>query len=129
MCVDRNDRGDVIVGWLTKITAVIVLVAIPSFDAIAVGVARVGASDTAQNAAIAGADTWRLNRDVQKAYESAVAYAVDHGATIAPADFAVATDGTVTVTVHREVTTLVFHRIGATRKWTHAVATASGKSV
>jgi hypothetical protein len=128
--VDPNERGTIILGWLTKIALVIVVVAIPSFDAVSVGVARVGASDTAQNAAITGSDVWRTSKgDVQKAYEAAVGYAADHGATIAPEQFSVAPDGTVTVTVERTATTLVFYRIGASKKWTHIVATASGKSL
>jgi hypothetical protein len=128
--VDLNERGSIIVGWLTKVTLAIVIVAIPAFDAVSVGVARVGASDTAQNAAITGSDVWRSTKgDVQKAYEAAVGYAGEHGATIAPEQFAVAPDGTVTVTVERDATTLLFYRVGASKKWTHIVATASGKSL
>lgn len=128
--MDLNERGTIILGWLTKIALVIVIVAIPAFDAVSVGVARVGASDTAQNAAITGSEVWRTTRgDVQKAYEAAVDYAADHGATIAPEQFVVAPDGTVTVTVEKDATTLVFYRVGASKKWTHVVATASGKSL
>jgi hypothetical protein len=127
--VDRNERGDIIVGWLTKVAIAIVVVAIPSFDAVSVGVATVGADDTATNAAIAGSDVWRTSHDVQKAYKAAVDYAADKGATIAPEKFSIANDGTVTVTVERTATTLLFYRLGATRKWTHVVATGSGKSL
>lgn len=129
MSHSSNDRGAVIVGWLTKVALVLTLFGVVAFDGVSVMVSNVSAQDTAASAAMAGAEVWRPTQDIQKAYNAAVSYAEEHGATIAPEDFGVDPDGTVHVKVQKDATTLVLYRTKSTRKWAHIEATGSGKSL
>lgn len=125
----HGERGDIIVGWLTKIVVVLALVGVVGFDLVSVGAAKVSAADTASRAARAGADVWADTKgDVQAAYLAALRHAEEHGGAIDPADFTVATDGTVTVKVTRTATTLLLYRHGTTKKWAHVVAEGSGRA-
>lgn len=124
----RNERGSIIVGWLTKVTVALVLVGIVGFDVVSVGAAKVSASDNATNAARLGADAYADSRgDINRAYQAALAYAEQHGGTIEPTDFVVERDGTVRVKVKKTATTLLFFRTGATKKWTAVVGEGSVK--
>ena len=125
----RNDLGGVIVGYFTKIALVLSIFAIISFDAVSVGVARIGVEDIARDAAVAGADAWNTTKDSNYAYRAALDEAEAHGATIADKSFSVAPDGAVTVTVEKDATTLLLYRTKKTDKWTHVKATATGRSV
>jgi hypothetical protein len=126
----HDERGTIIVGWLTKVALVLTLVGITGFDVISVATTKMSAADNATNAAREGAQTFNDTRgDVQEAYLAALDYAEEHGATIEPEDFTVADDGTVHVRLTKTATTLVFYRTGTTKKWAHVVAEASGKAV
>ncbi|HEV2888857.1 MAG TPA: hypothetical protein VGX28_00615 [Frankiaceae bacterium] len=123
-----DERGSIIVGWLTKVAVVLTLVGIVGFDLVSVATTKVSASDDAQLAARAGAETYAdTHGDVQEAYAAALRHAERHGGSIDPADFVVDPDGTVRVTVVKTATTLVFYRAGATKRWAHVVAKASAK--
>jgi hypothetical protein len=123
-----NDRGSIIVGWLTKVAIALTLVGIVGFDVISVGAAKVSASDNAVNAARVGAEKYAESKgDVHRAYAAALGYAEDHGGTIDPADFLVERDGTIRVKVQKTATTLLFFRTGTTKKWTVVVGEGSIK--
>lgn len=124
-----DERGSIIVGWLTKVAVVLTLVGVIGFDLISVATTKVGAADDAQQAARMGAEAYADTRgDVQEAYAAALEHAEKHGGSIDPADFVVQQDGTVRVKVVKTATTLVFYRSGATKKWAHVVAEASAKA-
>lgn len=125
----RGDRGDVILGWFTKIAVVLALFGVMTFDAVSVGVAKMNASDTAGEAAGFGADAWSQSHDVKAAYQAAEAYAEEHGATIDPKTFVIDPDGTVHVTLVHEATTLLLYRTKTTKKWTRIVATGARRPV
>jgi len=128
--VTTDERGDIIVGWLTKVAVLLTIVGVTGFDAISVATSKISATDTANQAAREGADMWAESHgNVQRAYDAALRYAEAHGATIDPADFHVEADGTIRVHLEKTATTLVFYRIGATKKWAHIEADGSGKSV
>jgi hypothetical protein len=126
----RDERGDIIVGWLTKLAVAITLIGVTGFDAISVATTKMSATDTADQAAREGSDMWAESHgNIQRSYDAARRYAEQHGATIDPADFRVEADGTVRVHLKKTATTLVFYRIGATKKWAHVEADGYGKSV
>ena len=125
----RNERGSVIVGYFTKIAVVIGIFAIFAFDAVAVGVARIGVEDIARDAASAGAESWESSHNTTAAYRAALDEAERHGATIADKSFSIARDGAVTLTVEKEATTLVLYRNEKTSGWTQVSATATRRAM
>ena len=125
----RDDRGDVILGWFTKIAVVLALFGLVTFDAVSVGIAKMNASDNAAEAAGFGADAWSQTHDVRSAYQAASAYAEEHGSTIDPKKFVIDADGTVHVTLTHEATTLLLFRTKSTKKWTVIVATGARRAV
>ncbi|HEX8001554.1 MAG TPA: hypothetical protein VF519_02545 [Mycobacteriales bacterium] len=126
----RDERGSIIVGWLTKVALVITIVGILGFDAISVATTKMSAADDAQQAARAGADAWVDTRgDVEEAYRAALGYAEKHGGSIDPKDFVVAEDGTVRVRVVKNATTLIFYRNGTTKKWAHVEADGASRAL
>lgn len=98
-----------------------------AFDGIALVAARFTAADQAQTAAVAAADSWAQTKDVQKAYNAAVTATASSGDLIETKSFTVATDGTVSLTLHREATTLLLHHVSALRHWADATQTAKGR--
>jgi hypothetical protein len=122
----QGDRGDIILGWLTKLVVVLAVLGVIAFDGISLVQARFQAADRATTAAAAAADEYHVSHDVQRAYNAA--FATVHGEdTIETTTFKVATDGTVTLRLHHVATTLVLHRIGAIKGWADAVETGEGR--
>lgn len=121
----NGDRGSAVLGWLVKLALGMALVGIVLFDAIAVGVTRVGAGDASRLAADAGQTIFLSDQNVAAARTAATKAAAGVGATLV--DFAVAPDGTTTVTVTKPVDTLVLYRLSFTRGLTVARATTEQK--
>lgn len=124
-----GDRGEIVIGWFTKIILVLAIISVFGYEGTSIGVGHVRAQDLAKTAARAGSKEWQASRDVQRAYRAAEGIAAAKAATIAPDEFVIAPDGTVTVTVAKEAGSVLFYRFGATRKWTRIRETASGKFV
>ncbi len=124
-----NDRGGVIVGYFTKIAAVIAVFAIVSFDAVSVGVTRMNAQDTASEAAQAGAESWLQDHNSRLAFQAAEAYAEEHDAVLDPKGFSIDHDGTVHVRMEKDATTVLLYRTAKTKTWAHVVVTGSGKAI
>lgn len=127
--IPHDERGGVIVGYFTKIAVVLAVFALCAFDAVAVGVAHMSAQDVANEAAIAGADSWSNYHNRTQAYRAAEAVAEGHDATIDPKTFQARTDGTVTLVLAKDANTMLLYRTKTTKKWTHVTATGHGKSV
>lgn len=125
----RNDRGGVIVGYFTKIALTIGIFAIVCFDAVSVGVARVSVEDTAKGAAAAGAEAWNSSKNSGFALRAAADYAEDHGGQVDAKTFRIDADGTVTVSVTKQATTLLLYRTKKTEKWTQVEATGKHRAV
>lgn len=128
----RPDRGDVVLGWLTRLTVTLAVLGVVGFDLLSIGVGRLQVQDRAANAAAAARSAWQDNRNVQLAYNAALASLVADGAAqdvIDPAQFSVTPDGTVTLTVTHRATTLLAGRIGPARRWTVATSTATATPV
>lgn len=100
-----------VVGWLAKIVVVVALVSVVGYDTVTAIQGQVTARDQAGTAAEAGRDSYAANHDVQSAYQAALAAAksANPADKIAPANFVVAHDGTVTLTLTRPIHTLVAH--------------------
>jgi hypothetical protein len=122
----QGDQGDIVLGWLTKVVVALGLLGLVAFDGISLAQARFQAADRATTAAAAAADDFKVNHDLQKAYNAAYA-TVSGGDTIETKTFTVSTDGTVKLRLHHEATTLIVRRIGPLKKWTDAVETGEGR--
>lgn len=124
--LDRSDRGDIVLGWLTRLVVLLGLLGLLGFDGISLAQARFQAADRATTAAAAAADDYKVNHDLQKAYNAALA-TVGTGDTIETSTFAVTPDGTVTLRLHHEATTLLVGRIGPLARYAQATAAGRGR--
>lgn len=127
----RCDRGDIVLGWITRIVVVFAVAGVALFDAISVGTTYVNVSDQAANAAREASETWDSTKSPQKAYESAVAAATksDDGNAVDPKSFRIDPDGRVHLRVRRTATTLVLYRVGPLRHWADVEGDGSGRAV
>lgn len=91
--------------------AVVAGLCVLGYDGIRVGQLRLGTGDAAQVIALHAASSYHAVPNVDAAYAAAVAEAQVGGGTIAPTDFRVAVDGTVTLTLTRTTHTLVLRRL------------------
>ncbi|MFN2522057.1 MAG: hypothetical protein ABR614_01895 [Mycobacteriales bacterium] len=121
-----DDRGDIVLGWLTKLVVVLGLLGIVGFDGVALVQSRFQAADRATTAASAAATDFATSKDPQKAYDAAFATLVD-GDTIETTTFTVGTDGTVTLRLHHATTTLLLHKVGPLKKYGDAVGTGTAR--
>lgn len=122
-----GERGDVVLGWLTRLTLVLAVLGVLGFDAVALGVGRLNAEDRAQEAARAAVRTLAETSDVQRAYEAALAEIDPLTDTIAPTGFLPTTDGDVTLTVTHTSPTLFVEKVGPLRSWATTSATVTGR--
>lgn len=124
------DRGDIVLGWLTRLVVILAVLGVVGFDLIALGAGRLQAEDHAQSATRAAVSSWAQTKNVQQAYEAALAQLVqdgDVGDKIAPAGFTVTPDGVVTLTLTHTSPTLLVDRIGPARQWATSTATVTGR--
>ncbi len=122
------DRGDIVLGWLTKLTVVLAVVGLIGFDLIALGVNRMQAEDRAGTAARAAVSSYSSSKNVQQAYDAAVGTLDDEVTDrIDPGSFTVDSDGGVTLTLERETTTFLVEKIGPIRDWATATATRTAR--
>ena len=112
-----------VVGWLTRLVLVLSCLGVLGLDGFAWAAARVGAQDAAEQAGRAAVSTWQTTTSLQAAYDAALAEVVASGDTIDAASFSAAPDGAVTLTLHREASTLVLHRVRPLRHLTSLTAT------
>ncbi len=124
----RGDRGDIVLGWLTKTVVTVAVFGVIVFDSLAVFAGRMSTSDAANEAAMAASDAWHARPDIQAAYDAAEASAEAHGGQIPTATFSIDDKGTVHLQLRRQVTTLVAHRIGPLKKYTWAVESGEANS-
>lgn len=125
---DRSprDRGDVVLGWLTKVVATLAILGLMGFDAMSLAVARVQAEDSAQQAVRAASVSYSTTKDLQAAYDAAIAKVSPAGDTIDPEGFSITPEGAVTLSLRREAPTLLVEKIPPLRKYTVATRTVTG---
>ncbi len=75
--VTRDDRGGIVLGWLTKLTVALALAGIVLFDAISIGSTRATVADDGSYAAHQAADAWAETKDIQLAYAAATSAALE----------------------------------------------------
>jgi hypothetical protein len=122
-----GDRGDIVLGWLTKLVVVLAVLGVVGFDLISMGSARFQAEDHAQEAVRAATESYRAAQNLQAAYEAALAEVVEHGDTIDPQTFTVAPDGRITLTLRRTASTMVVEKIPPARAWTEVDVTVTAR--
>lgn len=122
-----GDRGDIVLGWLTKLVVTLSVLGVIGFDLVSLGAARFQAEDHAQAAARAASAEYKSTKDVQKAYDAAFAEVAQHGDTIDAPTFAVGPDGAVTLTLRRTAPTMLVEKIGPARQWAEVDVTLSAK--
>jgi hypothetical protein len=126
MDLPRGDRGDVVLGWLTKVTVTLALLGLVGFDAVSLGAGQFQAEDHAQQAARAAVEAYRTTPDLQKAYDAAVGEVLDDGDTIETEGFAAGADGSITLRLRREVPTLLVEKIPPLRDLATVIRTVTG---
>ncbi len=126
--VSSADRGDIVLGWLVRLVAVLAVVGVLSFDAISIGSSRISIQDQAGAAARAAAENWVTTHDAQSAFDSAwrSATEADAGNEVSTSTFVIDPAGTVHVTVSREAPTFVVRLIGPLRDLTRVRAGGLG---
>lgn len=122
-----GDRGDIVLGWLTKLVAVLAVLGVLVFDAVSVGAGHFQTEDHAQKAARAAVESYRATPDLQLAYQAATGAVLADGDTIDPQTFVAGTDGSITLELRRTVPTLVLDRIRPLRDWTTMNRTVTGR--
>lgn len=120
-----SDRGDIVLGWLTRLVLVLSVLGVIGFDLVSLASARFQAEDHAQSAARAASSAYQGLGDLQAAYDAAYAEVAPHGDTIEAPSFTVAPDGTVTLTLHRLAPTLLVEKLAALRGWADVRRTVS----
>ena len=123
----RDDRGDIVLGWLTKLVVVVGLLGLLAFDGLSLMLGRLKTEDLAQTASREAVFAYRDTKDVQRSYEAALEALEDSGATLDPEDFAVHSDGSVTVTVEHTMATFVVEKVDAVKDWARSTATATAR--
>lgn len=127
-----TDRGDIVLGWLTKVVVVLALAGLVVFDTMAVAVAHVSAQDDANTAAMAASDVWHAQRgqhDLQAAYNAAAGAVEGKGESVLTAGFTIDPDGTVHLRLRKQATTLMLYRLGGLKKYATVTVSGEGKSL
>ena len=122
-----GDRGDIVLGWLTKLVVTLAVLGVIGFDAISVAAAHFQAEDHAQTAARAANEVYKTPNDLQAAYDAAYASVAEHGDTIDPQTFSVGPDGALTLTLQRTAPTMLVEKISALRPWAEVERTVSAR--
>jgi hypothetical protein len=131
-CRFADDSGGIVLGWVTRLVLFFSVAGVVLFDAISIGTTAMTVADQGSTAAQAASDAWQTgNKDVQTAYDAAVASAAEQNKAdvIATKDFKVDADGTVHLTVSRTAATLIVYRIGPIKSWAYVERHAQARSV
>jgi hypothetical protein len=120
----EGDAGEIILGWFTKVVGLLAVLGVMAFDAISIGAATFQAEEQAQQAARRAAESYSTAKDIQVAYEAALAGAAA-GDTIDPASFTVDPAGTVRLSLQRSTPTLLVEKIPPLREYATASRTVS----
>jgi hypothetical protein len=128
LCSPAGERGDVVLGWLTKVVATLAVLGLMGFDAVSLGAAHFRAEDRAQQAVRAAAENFNSTKNLQQAYETALGEVLDTGDTIDPASFTISPQGAVTLTLRHETATLLVEKIPPLRGYAVVDRTVTGRS-
>ena len=124
----RDERGGIVLGWLMRVTIVLVVMGVLAFDVFSLAYTNVTTVDDAGIVASMGAQSLIEDPGDQKgAKEASVAQAEELGVQMRAKDWWVDETGEVHVTVSRDATSLALHYIPQLEKYltVRAVGTAS----
>ena len=129
--MSASERGDIVLGWLSKLAVVFALAGLVLFDTLSIGVTSVHLADHGFYAAHEASATWAATDDLQKAYLTATRVAAEQDPLdiVDPKTFRVDPDGTVHLRLSRTATTLWVSRVGPIAEWANIEREASGRSV
>lgn len=122
-----RERGDIVLGWLTRLTASLALLGLVGFDAVSLCAARFQAEEHAQQAARAAVESYAGSRDVQRSYDAALAVVAPSGDTIDVESYLIGSDGSVTLRLRRKVATLLIEKVPPLRDWATTTSTVTGR--
>ena len=123
----REERGDIVLGWLTRVVLVLTLLGVSGFDFIAVVAGHFTTEDHANEAATVASQSWLQFHDLNAAYQAAKDAAEAHGDHLT-GPMTIDPDGTVHLTVAHHVKTLLVSHIGPLRHYGDAEATVAVRS-
>jgi hypothetical protein len=115
----------VVVGWLSRVALTLSVLGVLLFDTSALLVGRVSAADRADAAAQAAADSWRTQHSPSAALAAAQGAAGDD--EVVAGSLSITPDGAATLTLHREVSTLVLHHLPRLRDLASVSETGRGR--
>jgi hypothetical protein len=126
-----TERGDIVLGWLTRIVVVLGLAGLGLFDAISIGSTAVNLSDQGSYAAREASEVWQSTHSLQQAYDAAAAAATEANPAnvVDTKTFRIDEDNTVHLRISREATTLILYRWGRTAQWAQLERDAAGRSI
>jgi hypothetical protein len=126
-----SDRGDIVLGWLTKLVVVLGVAGLFLFDAISLGTTAMNLSDQGGHAARQASEVWQTTKSVQKAYEAAVVSATEQNAenVVVAKTFRIDEDNTVHFTIRRTADSILLFRWDRSAEWAKISREASGRSV
>lgn len=124
-----RDDGGILMDWLVKLVLVLGLCGLAAYDAISITSTKAAVADEASYAASEAATSWQESKDVQRAYEVALAAAAEKNPKdrVSPKEFRIEPDGTVYLTVRRTAKTVVVHRIDRIAAWAKVGQEGSGR--
>lgn len=112
----KDDSG-IVVGWLVKVSLILIIIGLTLFEIFAVVLVRATAADTASKAAQEAGFAYRNSQSLDRAEEVASRFAEGEGT-----EFVSVTvndnERTITVTVRKEAKTLFIQNIGPLKKYT-----------
>ncbi len=126
----RGDGGGIVLGWLLRVSLVLVALAVLAFDVFSLAYTNVSTVDDAGIVAGVGAQTLiEDSRDMDGAKRRSLTQAEELGVRMRAKDWWVDQDGEVHVTVSREAHSLVLHYIPQLQKYltVRAVGTAASE--
>jgi len=125
------ERGDIVLGWLTRIVLLLAVAGVGLFDAISVGTTAINLSDQGSFAAREASEVWQTTGSMQQAYDAAVAYATeqDPDNVVSTKGFLIDADDTVHLTLRRKASSFLLYRWDRTAGWAEVEREASGRSV
>ncbi len=124
----RDERGGIVLGWLMRVTLVLVVIGVLAFDVFSLAYTNVTTVDDAGIVATMGAQSLIENPGDQKGAKAvSVAQAEELGVRMRSRDWWVDESGEVHVTVSRDAKTLALHYIPQLEKYltVRAVGTAA----
>ncbi|TAK70329.1 MAG: hypothetical protein EPO13_05155 [Actinomycetota bacterium] len=128
-----HDRGEIVLGWLTRVVVVLGLLGVLAIDLGSIGWNRMAVADAASQVARAGAQAIAGSARVvptavwRRAWDAASAEAVRVGVVLAPDQLTVSADASVTAHVTDTAPTIVLGRLPWLRDLPQAEATATAR--